>query len=114
MEFAGFASEIMDFLSTETLRAIDYGVLDLHHIKDIELREAFCFLEELLTAELQMNYFDNSTGIFRVNTNGRFWYYKQGKHVIRADSLVELERQVNCENRIWYVFDENLAKRLGR
>ena len=42
------AKRIVDFLSGETLREIDYGILDLSHVKDIELKDVFCYLEELL------------------------------------------------------------------
>ena len=36
-----FTDEIADFLTNETLKAIDYGILDLHHIKNRELRNVF-------------------------------------------------------------------------
>ena len=71
-----FTDEIADFLTNETLKAIDYGILDLHHIKNRELRNVFYFLEELLTVELELNYLENETGIFRVCRRGNFWYYK--------------------------------------
>ena len=112
MSFDKFAGEICDFLSMETLEAIDYGVLDLHNVKNRELREIFYFFEELLAAELQMNYLDNDTGIFRVSKGENFWYYKQEKHIIKANTLVELKSKVIFENRIWYVFDENLTGRI--
>ena len=108
-----FTDEIADFLTNETLKAIDYGILDLHHIKNRELRNVFYFLEELLTDELELNYLENKTGIFRVCRRGNFWYYKQGKHIIKAICLDELKKQVTVENRIWYVFDEDLAKKYG-
>lgn len=110
---AKFTSEITDFLTDETLRAIDYGVLDLHNVENRELREVLYFLEELLTAELELNYLENCTGIFRVSKKGNLWYYRQEKHIIEADSLDELERKVTYENRIWYVFDEDLANAGG-
>ncbi len=113
IDLVRFSSEIVDFLNCETLKKIDYGILDLNGISDVELKGVFCFLEELLTAELQMNYFDNDTGIFRVHLTDGFWCYKEGKHVIRADTLNGLKSQVICENRIWYVFDEDLAKRFA-
>ena len=86
-----FTDEIADFLTNETLKAIDY----------------------LLTVELELNYLENETGIFRVCRRGNFWYYKQGKHIIKAICLDELKKQVTVENRIWYVFDEDLAKKYG-
>ena len=113
VKLAKFSSEITDFLTIETVKAIDYGVLDLHNVENRELREVFYFFEELLAVELELNYLENKTGIFRVSKENDFWYYRQGRHVIRACSLEELKRKVIVENRIWYVFDENLVKRLG-
>lgn len=109
-----FKREIDDFCSSDTLREIDYGVLDLSHVKNIELRQALYFLEELLTVELQLNYLENSTGIFRVSLEGELWCYKKGKEVIHASSLVELKEMVESINGIWYVFDELSAQRLNR
>lgn len=113
VKLAKFSSEITDFLTIETVKAIDYGVLDLHNVENRELREVFYFFEELLAVELELNYLENKTGIFRVSKENDFWYYRQERHVIRACSLEELKRKVIVENRIWYVFDENLVKRLG-
>ena len=113
VKLAKFSSEISDFLTIETVKAIDYGVLDLHNVENRELREVFYFFEELLAVELELNYLENKTGIFRVSKENDFWYYRQERHVIRACSLEELKRKVIVENRIWYVFDENLVKRLG-
>lgn len=113
VKLAKFSSEITDFLTIETVKAIDYGVLDLHNVENRELREVFYFFEELLAVELELNYLENETGIFRVSKENDFWYYRQERHVIRACSLEELKRKVIVENRIWYVFDENLVKRLG-
>ena len=113
VKLAKFSSEIKDFLTIETVKAIDYGVLDLHKVENRELREVFYFFEELLAVELELNYLENKTGIFRVSKENDFWYYRQERHVIRACSLEELKRKVIVENRIWYVFDENLVKRLG-
>lgn len=113
VKLAKFSSEITDFLTIETVKAIDYGVLDLHNVENRELREVFYFFEELLAVELELNYLENKTGIFRVSKENDFWYYRQERHVIRACSLEELKRKVIVENCIWYVFDENLVKRLG-
>ena len=113
VKLAKFSSEITDFLTIETVKAIDYGVLDLHNVENRELREVFYFFEELLAVELELNYLENKTGIFRVSKENDFWYYRQERHVIRACSLEELKRKVIVENRMWYVFDENLVKRLG-
>ena len=110
VSLAKFSNEIADFLTHETLKAIDYGILDLHKVDDRELREVFRFFEELLTVELEVNYLENDTGIFRVSKRGCFWYYKQEKRIIKANSLDELKKSVILENRIWYVFDEDLAK----
>ena len=113
VKLAKFSSEITDFLTIETVKAIDYGVLDLHNVENRELREVFYFFEELLAVELELNYLENKTGIFRGSKENDFWYYRQERHVIRACPLEELKRKVIVENRIWYVFDENLVKRLG-
>ena len=107
-----FKNELLDFCCSDTLREIDYGVLDLSRIDDVELRQALYFQEELLTVELEINYLENSTGIFRVSIEREFWCYKQGKEVICASSLVELRQIVESENRIWYVFDELSAQRV--
>ena len=112
VKLAKFSSEITDFLTIETVKAIDYGVLDLHNVENRELREVFYFFEELLAVELELNYLENKTGIFRVSKESDFWYYRQERHVIRACSLEELKRKVIVENRIWYVFDETLVKRM--
>ena len=107
-----YSSEIVDFLSVDTLRQIDYGVLDLSNVGDFELREVLGFLEELLTLELKVNYYENETGFFRVQVfEGRYCYTEFG-HVLEADSICELKKMVLSENRIWYVFDEILAQEL--
>ena len=112
IDLSKFKREMMDFCCSDTLREIDYGVLDLSHVKDIELKQALYFQEELLTVELEIYYLENSTGIFRVSLEREFWCYKQGKEVIHASSLVELKEIVESENRIWYVFDELSAQRV--
>ena len=112
LDLAEFKSEIEDFFSSDTLLEIDYGGLDLSQIKNVELKRALHFKEELLTVELEINYLENGTGIFRVSLESEFWCYKQGKEVICASSLVELREIVESENRIWYVFDEYCLKRI--
>lgn len=107
-----FALEIVEFLSADTLRDIDYGVLDLSYICDGELKEVLCFFSHMLTYELKVNYSENSTGIFRVEFSHDRFYYNEYGHVIEADSLSELEELVLAENRIWYVFDSVLAENL--
>ncbi len=107
-----FNEEIVDFLSVETLEAIDYGILNLSNIEDLDLKEVFYFFEELLTLELKVNYFENSTGIFRVQFSEGMFYYREFGHVIEANSLNELKELVLRDNRIWYVFDEYLAEKL--
>lgn len=111
-DLAEFKSEIEDFFTGNTLREIDYGVLDLSHIENVELKRALRFKEELLAVELEINYLENGTGVFRVSLESRFWCYKQGKEVICASSLVELREIVESENRIWYVFDEQSYRRV--
>ena len=107
-----YSSEIADFLSADTLKEIDYGVLDLSNVVDFELRQVLGFLEELLTLELKVNYYENETGMFRVQFfEGKYCYTEFG-HVIEADSICELKELVLNENRIWYVFDEILAQEL--
>ena len=109
-----YSSEIVDFLCVDTLRQIDYGVLDLSYIRDFELKEVLGFLEELLTLELKVNYYENDTGLFRVQFfEGKYCYTEFG-HVLEADSICELKEKVLSENRIWYVFDEILAQELIR
>lgn len=107
-----YSSEIEDFLSAQTLEQIDYGVLDLSNVGDYGLREVLGFLEELLTMELKVNYYENKTGLFRVQVfEGRCCYTEFG-HVLEADSICELRELVLSENRIWYVFDEVLAQEI--
>lgn len=108
-----YANEILDFLCEDTLYAIDCGILDLGHIKNVELKEVFYYLEELLTVELLLNYRQNSTGIFRVYRFGDIWCYCERHCVITGNSFGQLREKVISQNRIWYVFDETLAKRSG-
>ena len=112
MEFdlVRYKVEIEEFLNVETLRQIDYGTLDLSGIKDPELKGVLLFFEELLTAELEVNYLKNRTGIFRVHIIKDKCYYKEFDYVIEADCLWELRELVLLEDRIWYVFDEILAE----
>ena len=110
-----YSGEIVDFLSVKTLQEIDYGILDLSKIRDDSLREVLYFLEELLTMELRLNYLENETGLFRVEVLEGRYCYKEFGHIIEADSIFELRELVLSENRIWYVFDDILAKQfLGR
>ncbi len=109
---ARYTSEKLDFLCAETLFEIDYGILDLSHVKNVELRNLFCYLEEVLTVELMLNYRQNRTGMFRVHLFGDVWCYCERDCIITAGSCRELEERVISENRIWYVFDEFLAGRL--
>lgn len=114
IDLTRFKREIFDFLCTETIQEIDFGVLDLSYVEDIELKGALCFFKEVLTLELKVNYLENNTGIFRVQyENGRYCYREFG-YVIEADSLVELKDLVLAEDRIWYVFDEELLENLKR
>lgn len=109
-----YISEKLDFLCAKTLYEIDYGILDLSHVKNVELRNLFCYLEEVLTVELLLNYRQNRTGMFRVHLFGDVWCYCECDCIITAESCLELEERVTSQNRIWYVFDEGLAGRLRR
>ena len=79
-----YSGEILEFLSEYTLRDIDYGVLDLAGIRDYNLRAIFHYLSNL---------------------------YDEYGDIIQADSLLKLKSQVESEGRIWYVFDEFLARK---
>ena len=107
-----FGREIVDFLCTETVRDIDEGVLDLSHVRDMELREVLYFLGDVLTLELKVDYLESNTGIFRVRFENGMYFYKEFGHVIEADSLEELKELVMEEGRIWYVFDCGLLRDL--
>ena len=111
LDFDKFKYEIIEFLCEDTLKAIDWGVLDLGHIKNYELKEILLNLEAALTLELQNNYINNSTGIFRVSLEGRYWCYEEKGIQIKATNITDLKRIVESQNRIWYVFDEELGGR---
>lgn len=111
---AAYSVEIVEFLSVETLVKIDYGILDLSHIENVQLREVLCFFSELLRAELKRNYLKNATGLFRVRVHGGKYCYEEFGHVIEADTICELEELVLEDGRIWYVFDEISARNIGR
>lgn len=104
-----YIDEIVEFVSAETLKAIDWGILDLSHVKDMQLKSILLLLEDALTMELERNYRENNTGIFRVSRIRDVWYYTEREFVIHADSLKELEMRVRAQNKIWYVFDEYLT-----
>ena len=101
IDFVRYTSEIIEFKNAQTLEAIDWGILDLGDINDLELK-------------IMRNYNQNSTGIFRVSYFRGIWSYREYGCRIDAPSLCELKRRVIAQNRIWYVFDEFSAKRLGR
>lgn len=101
-----YSQEIFEFLTSDTLRAIDWGVLDLGYIEDLELKAILMVFERSLTLELMDNYKNNSTGIFRVRYSRGIWCYEEFGCCIKAENLVELKRMVKGQNRIWYVFDE--------
>jgi hypothetical protein len=107
-----YSQEIEEFLSVKTLEEIDYGILDLSNVKDLKLREVLHFFEELLTLELKVNYLDNSTGLFRVDISGGMYCYREFGQVIEADSIDDLKELVISEGRIWYVFDDVLAREI--
>jgi len=104
-----YSQEIHEFLSAETLEKIDYGILDLSNVCDLELREVLHFFEELLTMELKVNYMENDTGIIRVSVVDGIYCYREFGNVIEADSIDGLMELVLGESRIWYVFDDVLA-----
>lgn len=105
-----YTTEILDFLTAETLQAIDWGVLDLGHVNDLELKNVLMIFEKSLTLELMDNYKNNSTGIFRVRYKSGIWCYEEFGYRIVADNLKELRQIVTGQNRIWYVFDEYSLK----
>lgn len=111
MSFIKYADEILEFLTEDTLEAIDWGVLDLGHVKDAELRCVLMHIEHTLTMELMDNYKNNCTGIFRVSYSRGVWCYDECGIKIRAKSLKELKKTVLSQNRIWYVFDEYSLRR---
>lgn len=111
LDFNRFQFEIIEFLCEDTLKAIDWGVLDLEHIKNRELKEILLALETALTLELENNYLKNSTGIFRVSLKGQMWCYEENGIRIEANNLKDLKELVESQNRIWYVFDEELGGR---
>ncbi len=47
-----YCDEIAEFLSAETLEKIDYGILDLSKIPDMNLKELLLFFEDVLTLEM--------------------------------------------------------------
>ena len=107
-----YSFEIVEFLNVKTLEEIDYGILDLSDIQDFELKQVFLFLEEILKLELKINYLRNDTGLFRVRRVENKYCYTEYGHIIVADSIPELKKLVLDENRIWYVFDDVLARKL--
>ncbi|WP_405294274.1 hypothetical protein [Methanobrevibacter sp.] len=111
-DLAKYSVEIVEFLCAKTLEEIDYGILDLSHVRNHELKEVLIFLEELLTIELKVNYLKNDTGLFRVHVVGNKYCYNEFGYVLEADSLCELKELVLGEDRIWYVFDEISAREL--
>lgn len=111
LDFDKFKFEIIEFLCEDTLKAIDWGVLDLGHIKNRELKQILLTLEAALTLELESNYINNTTGIFRVSLKGRCWCYEEKGIQIKANDISDLKRRVESQNRIWYVFDEELGGR---
>lgn len=112
LNWVNYSGEVVEFVCAETLRKIDYGVLDLSKIKNPELKKVFRIFEELLTMELRLNYLENNTGLFRVQAIGERYCYREFDYIIEADTICELRQLVLAENRIWYVFDDILAGKL--
>lgn len=108
-----YEMDVVEFYNCETLRQIDYGTLDFSRVKNPGLRDALIFLEELLTMELRLNYLENDTGLFRVESFDGGYCYREFGYVLEADSVCELKELVLAENRIWYVFDELLALKMA-
>lgn len=106
MSLSKYAYDILEFLSKETLSAIDWGVLDLGLVKDLELRSVLMVYEKSLTLELADNYKNNDTGIFRVRCLDGIWCYEEFGYRIEAENIDELKEAVISQDRIWYVFDE--------
>lgn len=106
LDLLKYKYEILEFLTSETLCAIDWGVLDLGHIKDMELKSVLMHFEKALTLELKENYKNNSTGIFRVRCVNGIWCYEEYECIIKAENLKDLKEIVIDQRRIWYVFDE--------
>lgn len=113
LDLVKYTTEILEFLTTDTLEAIDWGVLDLGQVKDLELKGVLMVFEKSLTLELRDNYKNNSTGIFRVKYIDGFWCYEEFGYRIKARKLEELREIVISQNRIWYVFDE-FSLNMGR
>ncbi|MBQ6099384.1 MAG: hypothetical protein IJL02_05920 [Methanobrevibacter sp.] len=113
LDFDKFRDEIIEFCTKDTLKAIDWGLLDLGGVENCELKEVLLAVENALALELENNYRQNDTGIFRVFKTSEFWYYDEEGYIIRAESLGELKRLVESQNRIWYVFDEISLENFG-
>ena len=111
MSYIKYAEEILEFLTKDTLESIDWGVLDLGHVENMELKCVLMQIERSLTLELMDNYRNNDTGIFRVSYCNGIWCYEEFGFTINAGSLEELEKMVISQNRIWYVFDEYSLRR---
>jgi hypothetical protein len=96
MEFDwfGYSLEIEEFLNADTLRKIDYGILDLSGIENRALREVLLFFEELLSMELKVNYVENDTGLFRVEVVEKRYCYREFGHALEADSICDLKELV--------------------
>ena len=103
--------EITEFFTTETLEAIDWGVLDLREF-NVESVSTLYFFEALLKWELKENYLKNNSGIFGVTREGDVWKYEDAitSQVIVSDSICQLKSEVIRTDNIWYVFDEFLAR----
>ena len=106
LDLVKYTEEIVEFINAETLKAIDWGILDLSHVKNMELKRVLRFVEEALTMELEKNYLENDTGIFRVSLKENLWVYEDSEGVIESDCILKLKKEVIKENKIWYVFDE--------
>ena len=111
LSWVKYSQEVVEFLNVDTLRKIDYGILDLSRIRNPELRGVLIFFEELLSLELKVNYLENDTGLFRVRAVEGGYLYNEFGYEVEADSISELKEMVLAEDRIWYVFDEISACR---
>ena len=101
---------INNFLTSSTLEAIDWGVLDLSKV-DAKKRKILRHFEAMLTYELKENYKNNSFGIFRVSRIEDMWVYSDRitSQVFESHDIYELKKKVIKSDNIWYVFDDQLA-----
>lgn len=115
---------IESVLNADTLKKIDNNTFNLKEAcqlmnhKECEVIQNIAFT---MSRQLSWSYVNNDTGYFGVIKNQKFgsnWSYlnlieNQYRYaeVIYAPTLSELERKVTSKGHIWYVFDEDLARK---